>query len=484
MTEYLKFVKQMLIVGSIDLLKLLEVLLILPVITKMLGAEQYGIWTQLKITMSLLVPFTFLGLHESLGRFLPGAKEDEVKEGVYSSSAIVFLVTVILSLLLIVFAQPASRFFGFEVFYVNFLALLIIFESLNTIFFVVIRALRDISKYFWFMALRMVAEIILVILAVFLGYGLYGAVISFLAVRILMFGILVFYTLKKVGKKVPQFSVMRDYLKFGLPTMADHISYWVITSVDRYFIGFLMGIVFVGYYAPAYSIGTLLNLFLFPIAFMLSIVLPKLFDENNMAEVKKYLSHSLKYFLLFMIPSVFGLSLLSKELLLIFSTKEISDNAYLVVPFITTSIFLYGLTYFFSQILILKKNTKTIALVWASAALLNFSLNVIFIPKFGILGAAITTLLAYLCGFLLMRYFALKELVFHVDMKFALKSLFSALMMALLILLFNPQGLVKVMAFVLMGALLYGILMFLTKAIDRKEIVFFKNLLLTFNKKA
>ena len=201
----------------------------------------------------------------------------------------------------------------------------------------------------------MFGETSLVIVAVFLGYGLYGAVVSFLLVRIITFLVLSVYVVLKIGFKIPDFSMAKKYFSFGLPTIADNISYWIVTSADRYFIVFFLGIAFVGYYAPAYSIGTLLTIFLFPVAFMLSVMLPKLFDENNIVEVKKYLGHSLKYFLLIMSPSVFGLSILSKQLLLTFSTKEIAENAYMVVPFITCSIFLYGITYFFSQILILEK---------------------------------------------------------------------------------------------------------------------------------
>lgn len=478
MYSYIKFTKHIFIISFVDLLGILQSLIFLPIITKILGAENYGIWSQLKITMGLLVPFTFLGLHEALIRFLPGTKDNnDLKEGIYSSFFTVFLVTLIIALLLIIFAKPISSFFQFDRIYVKFLSFLIIFESLNIIFLVVVRSLREIGKYFWFMSFRMIGEIILVISAILLGYGLYGAVFSFLLIRILTFLILMIYVFKKVGVKFPNFSIIKNYLKFGLPTIADHLSYWVITSIDRYFIGFFLGVLFVGYYAPAYSIGTLLTFFIFPMAFMLSTILPKLFDENNLDEVKNYLSYSLKYFLLLIIPSVFGLSILSKQLLIILSTKDIADNSYFVVPFVVISIFLYGVSYFFSQILVLKKKTKIIAFIWLVSAILNFVLNIIFIPKFGILAAAITTLSAYLCAFLLMRHFALKEFQFEVDKKFILKSTIASICMALFIFWINPVGLLKVVTFIILGILVYGTLMFLFRAIGKKEIIFFKNLI-------
>ena len=359
MSVYLKFVRHIIVVGSIELLGIVQTIVFLPVITKLLGVEDYGIWTQIKVTMSLLVPFTFLGLHEALVRFLPGEKDrKKVQEGIYSSLVLVFFVNLAVAVLLFIFSKQLISILRFDATFIKFLSLIIIFEALNTVLLVVIRAFRDIGKYFWFMVLKMFGEIGLVVSAVILGFGLHGAVAAFLLIRVAVFFMLLIYVLTKVGLKFPDFSLAKSYLFFGLPTIADGVSYWIITSVDRYFIGFFWGILFVGYYAPAYSLGTLLTLFLFPIGFMLSVILPKAFDENKMEEVKEYLSHSLKYFLLLVIPAGFGVCVLSKQLLIILSTNDVANKSYFIVPFIAASITFYGVSYFFSEVLILYKKTK------------------------------------------------------------------------------------------------------------------------------
>ena len=478
MYSYLKFIKQILLVGFIELLGILQTIIFLPVITKLLGVEDYGIWTQIKVTLSLLVPFTFLGLHEALVRFLPGEKNREkIQEGIYSSLVLVFLANLLIVILIFAFSDQLVYFLKFNSAFIKFLSLIVIFEALNTILLTVTRAFRDIWKYFWFAFLKLFGEIGLVVLAVFLGYGLYGAVISLLLIRVILFFVLSIYVLAKTGIKMPNFSLAKDYLSFGLPTAVDGISYWVITSVDRYFIGFFWGILFVGYYAPAYSLGTLLTAFLFPVAFMLSVVLPKAFDEDKIEEVKNYLSHSLKYFLLIAVPAGFGMSVLSKQLLLILSTKEIADSAHFIVPFISVSIIFYGISYFFSEVLILAKKTKTIALVWTVGALLNFILNIIFIPSFGILAAAITTLASYSLCLILMAYFSKKELKFNIDFIFMIKTILASVPMAILILFFNPQGFFHVCLSVLLGAVIYFILIFFFKGLGRKEIIFLENLI-------
>lgn len=478
MYSYLKFAKQTLLIGALNVLGMIQGLVFLPIITKILGAEDYGIWTQIRITISLLVPFTFFGLCESLRRFLSGEKDGKkIQEGVYSSLAIISGVTLVMALFIIIFSGPVAVFLRFDQIFVKLLSLIIIFESLGTVLLTVVLSRREIEKYFWFAVSKMFGETGLIIGAILLGYGLYGVVLSFLFVRIAIFLILSAYIIKTIGAKIPNFSLIRDYLRFGLPTMADGISYWAVTSVDRYVIGFYLGMLFVGYYAPAYSLGMLLVFFIVPVMSVLPVVLPKFFDENNLDEVKNYLSYSLKYFLLIMTPAAFGLSILSRQLLVIFSTEEIAVNAYLVVPFIAASMFIYGVICFFSQILILVKKTKLIAIIWAIAAFLNLGLNIIFIPKFGIMAAAIITLMSYFCALILMRHFAFKELQFRIDWNFIIKSITASTLMVSFIGWFNPEGLFNVILSIILGALIYVILIFLFRGVGKKEVNFLKELI-------
>ena len=323
----------------------------------------------------------------------------------------------------------------------------------------------------------MLGETGLIIGAILLGYGLYGAIFASLIIRIIVFLIVFAYIIKKVSIKVPNFSLVKKYLHFGLPTIVNGVSYWVVTSVDRYIIGFFLGVLFVGYYAPAYSIAMLLMFFIIPISFVLSAVLPKFFDDNNINEVKNYLSHSLKYYLLIMIPAVFGISILSRQLLTVLSTNEIATNAYFVVPFIAVSILLYGVTSLISHVLLLVKKTRLIAIIWAIAAFLSIGLNVIFIPIFGIIAAAVITLISYLCALILIWHFAFKEFKFKIDYGFITKSLLASTAMSFMVWWISPIGLIHMLGVVVLGGAVYGVLIFLLRGIGKKEVVFIKNII-------
>ena len=473
--SYQKFTKDVGIIGLTQLLTTLRGLIILPIITKMLGAESYGIWAQLMVTISLIVPPATLCLVDALARFLPAEKNrKEIQDGIWSVITLVSGVALLIALIFISFSSLISSFFGGEKILVEILAFIIIVECLNLVFLNVFRAFQETKKCSFFLLLTAFGETGLLGGAVFLGYGLFGAILSILIGDLIIFLLMGGLLIKRIGVKIPNFSRTKEYLRFSLPIIPGALSWWIVQSSDKYLISFFLGALFVGYYVPAYTLGNIIYFLVGPFNFLLMPLLSKLCDEDRINEVKNYLKYCLKYYLMVAIPSVFGLSILSKQLLIVFSTPEIAQKSYLVLPVVALSVLLLGITVIVAQILSVKKKTKITGIIWIIAAFLNLGLNFIFIPKFGILGAAFTTLFAYTLVFILTWHYSFKELQFEMDWKFISKSIFASVLMALFILWFAPVGLLKTVITIILGALLYGILIFLFKGFDKKEIEFLK----------
>jgi O-antigen/teichoic acid export membrane protein len=217
-------------------------------------------------------------------------------------------------------------------------------------------------------------------------------------------------------------------------------------------------------------------MFLAPLSFMLPVVLSKYYDENNMKEVKTVLRYSLKYFLLLAIPATFGLSLLSKPILMILSTPEIASQGYLVTPFIALSAVLYGAYAVILQIIVLEKETKIAGTIWIIAAILNLGLNIVFVPYIGILGAAITTLIAFTLAFVLTSYYSFKYLTFDIDLPFILKSIFASVVMSLVIIKWNPLEILNVLIVIGVCVVIYSVILLLLGGVKKEEIKFFREL--------
>jgi len=475
--SYQKFTKDVGIIGFTELIKALKGIVLLPIITKLLGAENYGIWAQLIVTLSLITPIATLGLPFALVRFLTAEKDKkEIQERIWSVLILIFIIASFIAIPLIIFSFHISKFFGGDKMLVQILAFTIILECLNLVYLNLFRAFLKMGIYSCFKISLSLGEVGLIAVAVTCGYGLFGAVLSLLIIRLINFIIMSGIIIKKIGFNIPKFIKIKEYLSFSFPTVPSNISSWIVQSSDRYLINLLLGTIYVGYYVPAYVLGNSIHFFIMPLSFVLPAVLPKFYEENKIEEVKIYLKFSLKYFMLIGIPSVFGLSVLSKKLLIIFTITEIAKQSYFIVPFVTLSILFFGIYTVFFQIIVLKKKTKIIGTIWLMAAIINFLFNFIFIPIIGILGAALTTLFTYFFALALTWRYSRNEFIFEINWKFILKSIFASLLMVTFIFWLNPTGLLEIIFTIIAGALFYGILIFLLKGISKQEINFFKKL--------
>ena len=247
--SYQRFTKDIGIISLTQLVIFLKGLIALPIIAKLLGAENYGVWEQLGVTLSLVTLAATLGLPYTLVRFLAAEKDKkEIQDGIYSVLTIVFAVVLVIFSGIFLFSASISSFFGNGKVLVQILAFAIIFDCLNLVFLGIFRAFRQIKKYSCFMIFQSLGEVGLLAATVLLGYGMFGAVLSLLIIRLINFFIMGGYIIKKIGVKVPNFSKTKEYLKFGLPTVASDISFWVVQSSDRYLIGSFLGVIYVGYY--------------------------------------------------------------------------------------------------------------------------------------------------------------------------------------------------------------------------------------------
>ena len=187
MSIYKKFTKDVLLIGAVNMLGFLRGIVILPVITKTLGVIDYGIWSQLRTTLTLVSPLILLGLPSALIRFLAAEKDKkEIQEGMYSVLAFIFFCTLAVALLLFVFSGRIANFFQCDPILIKMLGMVIILECVNAIFLAFFRIFQETGKYAFFMMLQLVGEVALTIGAVFFGYGLLGAVTSLLIIRIVM----------------------------------------------------------------------------------------------------------------------------------------------------------------------------------------------------------------------------------------------------------------------------------------------------------
>ncbi len=479
MSEYKLFVQRIGLIGISQILVSLSSIILLPILTKNYSVSDYGIWVQITVTLNLLPSIITLGLSYSMTRFLPSmGNREEVQEGFYSITFIVLIVGIITAVLMYLFSGViAASILNNNILAAKILPIIIFFATLNLIYYNYFRTFQKMKIYSIFMILQAYLMVLFVYYFAASGYGISFTVMGILITQLIMFLISLAFIIHYIGFKIPKLKNIKEYLTLGLPTIPSSLSYWIVDSSDRYLIGLLLGTTFVGYYSPSYTLGTIINMLYYPFGVLLLPLLSKYYDENRIDKVKIYMEYSLKFFIALAIPIAVGLSLLSYILIDVLSTSQIAANGYFVTPFVTLGATLSGISGIILNIVILKKKTKIIGIIWILAAILNVILNLALIPKYGLIAAAADTLAAYALAFIISMVYSLKYFKIDFDLLFIGKCIVASIIISLIIMNFYPAGILNL--FIMIGAcsLVYIIVLILLKGFKKEEIEFVKSLL-------
>lgn len=355
MTEYKLFLQRVGLIAIVQLLTSLSGMILLPILTRNLPIEEFGLWTQITITIGLIPGLVMLGLPYSMVRYFPSLeKQADIQEAFYSIFYLVILTSGTASFLFYIFSSKiASVLFDNNILLVKMMSLLIFVECINSFFLNYLRARENVKNYSLSFLLKTILEISIVSFLLLMGKGILGAITGLISAGVIILLFISFSLISNIGIKKPKFRNIREYLNFGIPTVPGNFSSWIVISSDRYVIGILLGTAFVGYYSPGYALGNLIGMFFAPISFLLPATLSKSYDKNDIEEVKKILSYSFKYLIAIAIPATFGISFLSKPILTLLSTPEIASQGYLITPFVALSALFLGVYGIIAQILVL-----------------------------------------------------------------------------------------------------------------------------------
>ena len=479
MSEYVRFIQRIGLVGLTNILISLSSLIFIPIITKSFTTAEYGMWAQVNTTIALVPNIANLGLPYTMVRFLSAEKDKEkIKDSFYPMISLTFISTIIICLLFLIFGNTiANALFNgsMQVLYIT--TAISFFACMNLMLISFFRTFKQMKRYSLFLVLQSYIGVFVSIYLTYAGHNIETVVLGLLTGYVAVFIMMAFLIVKYLGIGIGKWSNLKEQLAFALPTIPSNVSSWVVDSSDKYVIGILIGSVAVGCYSPGYALGSILLMFLSPFAVLLPAVLPEHYEKGDIREVDKYLSYSMKYYLLLTVPAAVGMSVLSKPLLYIITTPEIALGGYMVTPFVCLGAIFMGMYGITNNILILEKNTMILGKLWIVVAISNIVLNLLLVPYLNILGAAIATLICYILAFAVTAIASKKTMRLPFNMKELLKIVVAASLMGIAVYLMHPIGIINVLISIIVGVIVYFAIIFILKAVTRKEIAIFKDLI-------
>lgn len=364
----------------------------IPIFTRILTTEEYGIVNTYLSWVSLLSVIIGLALNNTIrNAYIDKNKElEKYVSFIFFVSGITFIIICILYFII-----------GYELNIDYKLGWICLIESFSISIINVL-----IIKYM--MEERVKKRTILMILPNFLGvifsiiciYLLadnkyYGRIFSSCIINsIFGISIMLYYFIKYKTFFNKEYFLYA--LPISIPLIFHGISINILNTSDRSVINYFCGASEAGIYSLIYNISMVSQVVIFSAE---AVWIPRLTKDLIEKNHKKINKEIILYIWIIVFFIMFLISI-SPELILILGGYEYLIGLNMVFPLIfsTYIMFLYSI---YVNIEYYYKNTKLIAFSTILSAILNLILNIIFVPFWGAISAAYTTLISYGVSFIL-----------------------------------------------------------------------------------
>lgn len=413
-----------------------------PIYTSMLSTEQYGLYTIAIAMLSFLcIIFSdWVGL-SGLRFFRRHQLMEDLPK--YLTTLVVILVLNIMLMFSISFIFRDSLYSFFHVPFKYFMAvlLLIIPVAIRALLSQLLRAQLKSISYTLTTILNQFATIFLaVFFAKFFNLGA-ASILLGMGVSISLIDILLLYQseiLKIFKFQKIEWKFIVPIIQYGIPIAATSLSAWLITQSNKFIMNSISGfskaaLVGVGY---GLTLPILMTLF----AMITVAAIPRIINlYEGKVDVRPIISKFLGYYVLVALPIVTVMSIYNIEYTQLFTNQKFYE-ASILIPFFSFGVFFLSMTDYTTLQYHLANKTHIEFIIKLISGIIGVILNVILIPKMGLIGVGIATFAANFLYFLLSVIIVLPNL----DLKFPKNTVFriiiSAVPTGILLYLFKNQG--------------------------------------------
>lgn len=380
-------------------------LLLLPLFTRYLLTEDYGLVDLYQTYITLFVPILTLRLDSALFRFLVDKRSNEKETNkILSNIIIVMIICTFLTILL--------SFFIFYVIRLKYIKLVIINLVVLMISNNVLQILRGIGKTKEYSIASIITGIIIlfmnILLIVFFKCGADSILISSSIANLfcILYVIIKTNLLKRIKIKLIEKKLIMEILKYTLPMIPNTLSWWIVNVSDRTIISRFLGIAYNGIYTVSCKFSNILNgiYSIFNMSWQETAIL----HINDVDKEKFFSSMINQLFMFFASMSLLIVISLPFVFNILVGKRYITSYSY--IPLLLYADIWNVLTNLIGGIYVAKKKTREIANTTIISAIINLATHFLLIKFIGLYAACFSTLIAYFT-MAIYRYFDSKKYV-------------------------------------------------------------------------
>lgn len=371
------------------------------VFTRSFPPEQFGVYGLIISVTAPLVTVVTEWAAQPIGRFYAEYNENNLQllygAIVRQLIKIIFLILIVL----IFFVLIVTFFYSRSHFLIAIAACLsVVVSSITSLITPILPASLNATSFRRFEMLRPVLRMII---ALFLVFGVYNDIVMLIwadAIATLVLLIPLFKrTLGKEKKHGFDFKAIKPHIlrfcKYGLPMMIWFFSSQLLNVGDRFVIQYFQGGSEVGIYTANYSlisgISTVLSA---PVTLAAFPLIMKLWASGRKDELPEAIKNMTLIYGIISIAMLGGTYLIAKPLVTILLAPEYAEGYTILLPVLAGMVLWQG-SILGHKGMELFESTGTMVRWIFIAAVVNFILNLIFVPFFGYDGAAWVTLVSY-----------------------------------------------------------------------------------------
>lgn len=435
---------------------------LVPLYTYTLSTNEYGVTDLVMTTINFLIPIFSIQISDGLLRLGMDKNENQVE--VINNSFKVLLIGSLFSVLLLPIFSLSNTLKEW-IFYFLIIMNLRMYRD----FFSIILKIQDKNKLFAIDSIlyTFVLCVCSVVNLVFFKMKINGYFLSYVLANIFSIAFIIiasriklcdFFT--KVNKKL-----VKKIIAYTAPLIINSISYWITTAFDRYMINWMLDQRNVGVYAVASKIPNILTTFtgVFSQAWLIS----SISEYENDRDTNFYLETFMNYCEISLI--ICALLILVIRPFMFFYVSNEYFVAWKYSPILILSAVFSGICSFLNGIYYAYKRNISTTVTTIIGATVNIVLNCIMIPKIGILGASVATLISWFIIMALKIFYMKKFISFKVDYFYLLISVILILMEIIVLNLANKLIMYSI------NFIITILIMYLNRSIISKCFSVFKN---------
>ena len=442
------------------------------VIARSLGDTVFGKYSFALAFTSIFAVFSELGYNTLLIRDVARDKSQASK---YLSNVLLmraFLFPVIFTSIVIVvnvLGYPADTK---NVVYLFGVYLLIM--SFSDVFKVTFRVFEKMEYEASITIFTAMMRLSLGLLVLFMGYGLIELALVFILSGILdLLFCFVVCTRRFVKPNMePDFGFWKSTMKVALPIGMLSIFGLIYTSIDTVMLSMMKGDAVVGWYNAAYNL--VLGFKPIPHLFM-NALFPLMagYHASSTDLLKIVYEKSFKYLFIMGLPIAVGITLLADRFILLFYGQQF-HHSIPALQILSWDVLLFFSYFCMAFVLVSLNKQNRMAAIAGCAALVNVILNLVLIPSFSYVGAAIATIITE--TLLIALFFSIISKSFYKLPvgKILIKPSIASLIMGVVIYQFMEFNLILV---IILAASLYCLVLYLTRAFSDDDLQLFKQIL-------